>query len=122
MGMYTELFFNAEFKNALSEADEAAVQYLFAGAPKPDEMPKHPFFEMSRAYWMFNSPRYHGAGVTLKLGVFYRHVTAHIEIKNYEGEIEAFIDWVRPLLDNAKDTCIGWTWYEEDDNPKLIYA
>lgn len=122
MGMYTELFFSAEFKDKLSDVDEAAVQFLFGDADRPQEVPEHRFFECSRAYWMFNSPRHAGPGVTLKIGDYYRHVTAHIELKNYEGEIEAFLDWVRPLLDNSAGTCIGWTWYEENDNPTLIYA
>lgn len=122
MGMYTELFFSAEFKDKLSDVDEAAIQFLFGDAERPDKVPEHDFFKCSRAYWMFSSPRYAGPGVTLKLGVYYRHVVAHIEIKNYGGEVEAFLDWVRPLLDNQAGTCIGWTWYEENDNPTLIYA
>lgn len=122
MGMYTELFFSAEFKAKLSDVDEGVIQFLFGSAERPQDVLKHRFFERSRAYWMFNSPRYAGPGVTLKIGDYYRHVTAHIELKNYEVEIEAFLDWVRPLLDNPAGTCIGWTWYEENDNPTLIYA
>lgn len=122
MGMYTQLFFNASFKNDVSAVDKRALEYLFDGADKPAELPEHKFFSMDRAHYMFHSPAYTGAAVTVKLSDFYNHVTAHIEVKNYEGEIEAFLEWARPLLDEEKGRCIGWKWYEEGDHPILIYA
>ncbi|EBQ5090334.1 hypothetical protein BJK68_23140 [Salmonella enterica] len=122
MGMYTKLWFDADLKHNVDEINLRALEYLFAGGDVPDVLPCHPFFTLERWSYMFYSPVYSGDAVTVKLGDYYNHVSAHIEVKNYCGEIESFLDWVRPLLDVEKGTCIGWKWYEGDDNPILIYA
>ena len=122
MGMYTEFFFTAEFKRNLDQIDQAALEYLFNGNEKPSVLPNHSFFSKRRSEFMFNCPKYTGECVTVKLGDYFGHVVAHIELKNYEGEIDAFIDYVSPLLNTEKGRCIGWKWYEECDNPTLIFA
>ncbi|AGX84608.1 hypothetical protein SGPC_00026 [Salmonella phage SGPC] len=122
MGMYTKLWFDADLKHNVDEINLRALEYLFVGGDVPDVLPCHPFFTLERWSYMFYSPAYSGDAVTVKLGDYYNHVSAHIEVKNYCGEIESFLDWVRPLLDVEKGTCIGWKWYEGDDNPILIYA
>jgi hypothetical protein len=41
-------------------------------------------------------------------------------LKNYNNEIDKFIDWLKPYLKNEKGTIIGWKWYEEDMSPTVI--
>lgn len=122
MGMYTKFFFNAEFKRKLDPIDESALEYLFLGTDKPKLLPNHSFFSKRRSEFMFQCPVYSGDGVTVKMGDYSRHVVAHIEIKNYEGEIESFLDYVKPLLENGKGTFIGYRWYEEDENPTALFV
>jgi hypothetical protein len=123
MGMYTKLFLDCSFRSDIPEVDMRALEYLFDGADKPEILPSHTFFSKNRAHYMFQSPAYTGPAVTVKLSDYYdNHVTAHIEVKNYEDEIEAFIDWARPLLAEEEGHCVGWKWFEEADNPTLIYA
>ncbi len=122
MGMYTKLWFDARVKRDIDRINLCALEYLFADGDMPEVLPEHPFFSLGRWSFMFSLPAYSGEAVRVKLGDFYDHVSAHIEVKNYCGEIESFLDWVRPLLAVEKGTCIGWKWYEEDDNPTLVYA
>ena len=41
------------------------------------------------------------------------------DLKNYHGEIEKFIDWIKPL--SRSKGFVGYWQYEEDDEPHLIY-
>jgi transposase InsO family protein len=42
-------------------------------------------------------------------------------LKNYDNEIKHFIDWLTPYIDQEDGECIGWSWYEEDDKPTLLF-
>ena len=41
------------------------------------------------------------------------------DLKNYHGEIEAFIKWIEPL--SSTYGFVGYYQYEEDEEPTLIY-
>lgn len=43
------------------------------------------------------------------------------DIKNYEGEIEMFFDWIRPYVDGMPGDFIGYYRYEETTSPTLVY-
>ena len=44
------------------------------------------------------------------------------DLKNYEGEIESFFDWVAPYAEkNSDKQFIGYELYEEDDEPTMYY-
>ena len=49
------------------------------------------------------------------------YVFSRSDLKNYGGEIAKFLDWVDPYVDELPGKCIGWTWYEEEDQPTLIF-
>ena len=45
------------------------------------------------------------------------------DFKNYNGEIGKFFDWITPYIEKGGDkTFIGYSLYEEDDEPKLYYV
>ena len=45
------------------------------------------------------------------------------DFKNYGGEIEKFFDWITTHVEKDGDkTFIGYSLYEEDDEPKLYYV
>ena len=48
------------------------------------------------------------------------HVFVRADLKNYDGEIEKFLDWAKPYIRPATGNCLGWVWYEEWDVPELI--
>jgi len=120
MGMYTELVFKAEVKKGIPPDVEAVLQYLFNDGAEPAGL-DDPFFRCER--WMVIghcSSYYHVPWNTSKYAEHY--IFSRSDLKNYDGEIALFLDWVRPYLDEWPEKCIGWIWYEEEDEPTLIYA
>lgn len=121
MGMYTELIFKADVKKILPTDVEAVLQHLFNGDVLPSNLPEHPLFGLPR--WTMigrGCSYYHVPWVNSKYSEGY--IFSRSDLKNYDGEIEAFIDWIRPYLDEHPEKCVGWMWYEELDAPVLIYA
>lgn len=126
MGMYTELVFKARVsKKNTPPLAMAVLAYMFGGAEHPGHLPVHPFF--NHPHWdMIGmcSSFYHHPNA---LSDFYDKATSDVyifsrsDIKNYSGEIEAFLDWVMPFVDEVPGMCIGWTWYEEASAPTLIF-
>ena len=127
MGMYTELVFKASLPKTIPPDVRTVLEYLFKEGPIPTPLPDHPFFDKER--WLSIgrccSAYHHGRVVnswdeepySRSIKIFSRS-----DLKDYDEEIAAFIDWVRPYLDEPEEKCIGWSWYEEMDEPTLIYA
>jgi hypothetical protein len=113
MGMYTELVFKADVKPRISKQVKDVLNYMFNDGVEPEELPEHPFFECYR--WRQVGRCCSSFGQYSSSGIF-----NHSEFKNYNDEIENFIDWVSPYLDHCDGDCIGWEWYEEYDVPTLI--
>lgn len=42
------------------------------------------------------------------------------DIKNYEGEIEQFFEWIKPYVEGNSGDFIGYMRYEEDQLPTLV--
>ena len=123
--MYTELVLNSRFIDNTPKDVIEALQWMLEANPE-DEKPliEHPLFELIRAKFM------------LRMGSFYfvpehsskmisgfddgkfTHLSIRCDLKNYENEIETFLDWICPYLD---DEFLGYMRYEEDDDPTLIY-
>ena len=123
MGMYTEILVKATLRSDLSENILEVVDYMFGEGELPEVLPKHKLFRL---------PRWDSIG---KCGSWYHHPTAvnsinkdytaweifsRSDIKNYNGEIEAFFDWFKTIIDASEGRCIGYTWYEETSKPTLI--
>lgn len=123
MGMYTEILIKADVnsKNLTKEAIDV-LSFLFSNGEEPDKLPDHYFFTL---------PRWHHVG---RVSSFYHHpnpvndisddgeyIFSRSDFKNYDGEIEAFFDWFRPLTSATEGKCIGYSWYEENDAPTLIF-
>lgn len=121
MGMYTELRVNCALKYETPMQVVRVLQYLADGDtmnPPTFELPAHQFFEcqrwtgvmrMSSAY--FDAPssavvRWHGLWRVLSVA----------NIKNYDGEIEHFIDWLRPHVYGDPGTIWAQHRYEEFDD------
>lgn len=48
------------------------------------------------------------------------YINVRCNLKNYDGEIGAFLDWIMPWV-FAGPECLGYYRYESDDHPTLIY-
>lgn len=119
MGMYTEIFFRAE-------VDERAYMLIEDLADGVEFTFDHPLFKKARARNLFRgwSAYFPGANHFERQIVEYgpslaRYVSFRSNLKNYDGEIEAFFDWVLPYVLTAG--FIGYSLYEEAREPTLYF-
>ena len=124
MGMYTDFCFDAELNGDLPEDVIAVFTFLGDMADGQPALPKHSLFETSRwaclggassAYFdaqpHYNFRNEHGS----------YFVSIRTNFKNYESEIEKFLDWVTPYLNKFEGDFLGFSRYEETEEPTLIY-
>lgn len=82
----------------------------------PEET-KH--FKDTRIAWMLKSASYYLHPVpSTKLEGYY--FSCLFNIKNYDNEIETFVEWLTPYIDDYSDF-LGYKIYEEDEKPTLLY-
>lgn len=128
MGMYTEIFFRAEVNEYAFTVLNAIIDN-----PNDDSVRRagdgdgHPFFSKPRADMVFagSSAYFPDANHRLVQTTYgdARCVSFRANLKNYDGEIESFFDWVSPhVKDWGKRTFIGYSLYEEDTEPTLYYT
>ena len=119
--MYTELVLKCEVKADLPEDVEIILNYLFNDRETTLlELPKHKFFTLYRWKMLGSCNSYYH--VPWSNSMYNEHyIFSRSDFKNYSNEIEEFIDWISPYIIGKSGTCIGWTWYEEDSQPTLIY-
>jgi len=123
--MYTELNMCCRVKD-----DPVAVSILMYlahdRAHPPTELPDHPLFKCERWHQLLTCSSYYF--VPRSVAIFeYDDVgkswclVSHAGLKNYDGEIGKFIDWISPYVDD-RDTMIGYSRYEEDRDPVIYYS
>lgn len=131
MGMYTEIYLKVSLKHDTPEevinilkhmVDDEDYTYIEVDA----KLPKHPLFNTHRWDFMLCcSSYYHIPFSTMELRYdeisksYY--LTGRADLKNYDGEIDKFFDWIRPYCEYP-DEFIGYSLYEEDKKPKLYYS
>lgn len=125
MGMYTELVLKCTIKENAPQNVKDVIRHLFAGEDKPELLPDHEFFNLPR-WKMIGScaSHYHHPEAVNSAPIYDYTDTIHIfsrsDLKNYNGEIDSFVNWITPYIYGFGDTCIGWQWYEEEEKPTLI--
>lgn len=129
MGSYTEFHFNAKLKQ---DTPKEVIDILFLMVSDNDnkentniEIPSHPLFNSERWTWMLTCsssyfPFY--ANSTLIFDDIWRQYVLSIRcsIKNYNSEIENFVDWINPHIDAEPNTFLGFRRWEEADTPTHI--
>ncbi|HAZ2983855.1 TPA: hypothetical protein J0587_004682 [Salmonella enterica subsp. enterica serovar Kentucky] len=125
MGMYTELVLKCQIKEDAPADVKSVIAYMFCGEDAPKKLPDHPFFGLTRWNSIGScSSFYHHPEVVNSCPKFdytdSQYIFSRSDIKNYDGEIESFIDWLKPYVDAPEGQCIGWSWYEEGQQPTLI--
>lgn len=128
MGMYTGLVLDARLKNTITtDVTEVLGFMIRSGEGREPLVPDHDLFQTSRWVWMLNGDSAYfpveRRPILARPALYGRHETGvptllsvGFSIKNYDSEIEKFLDWLTPYLEEG----IGWTMYEEDEFPTLI--
>jgi hypothetical protein len=131
MGMYTELFIATRINADAPDAPEADVikilKYMIGEGPEPAHLPAHRLFNKPRWSGMLRQASYYFVPTTVhklewdSIGNYWSFITFS-NFKNYDGEIDAFIDWLGQYveLDGGRQM-IGYHRYEEEDEPTIIY-
>lgn len=127
MGMYTELHLAVELKEDTPEDVMNILKYMpERGEKEAIPVPDHPLFKTERWSGMLNSgscsfPVTCSRLTERKASYSPATLLAHFNIKNYSGEIEAFLDWIMPHIDASYGQFIGYRMYEEDEHPTILY-
>ena len=123
MGMYTEINVCFDLCQDVPKEIVDILHCLIDGDDEPSVLPQHDFFKCDR--WNIVAccdSGYFGGSSNSKIisntsGTWLVNIRANL--KNYDSEIEKFLDWLTPYVETHG--FIGYTRYEECENPKLVY-
>jgi hypothetical protein len=137
MGMYTEFVFGGALHDDVPENVITILKYIVEPPGSEQEnnylrriqVPNHPFFGSDRwkgiavsssCYFGYNQS--HSALVYDEINHHWI-VAIRSSIKNYNHEIEKFVDWIRPYIrkGSGKQDLLGYSLYECDVTPTLYY-
>ncbi|MEK5109904.1 hypothetical protein MHI57_24895 [Cytobacillus sp. FSL K6-0129] len=121
--MYTELVCALELDKNTPVVVINAIEFMTGQRDELDTVPDHELFKSARWRFMLRGDSYYFDGDSHSVirfdqfGTWY--VTIRCNLKNYDDEIEKFVDWIS--LYSETSGFIGYTRYEEDEHPKLLY-
>ena len=127
MGMYTELVVSTRIVD-----DPEAINVLklmtstHLDGPVESEIPDHPLFKTDRWSYMLRSGSYYfvpTASTLLEyddIGKNWSFINRS-DFKNYDNEINLFLDWLDPYIDASDGEMIGYSRYEESEEPTIRY-
>ncbi len=130
MSMYTEIYVKAVLKGDVDDNVINILNYMLGMDDvelEDFEIPSHGLFETVRWHYMLRSVSYYHIPYTVKLFEYNDtsenyYLVVRSDFKNYQGEIGKFFDWITPYIEKCGDkTFIGYSLYDEDDEPKLYY-
>ena len=131
MGMYTEFHLNVELKKDTPKEVIDVLSYM-ASTIYPKEVepptPKHVLFTEDESRWrymMWCDSYYFPMNVQSEFSfddiTNTYFLSVRCNLKNYTQEIQKFVDWLTPYIDEREGVFIGFMRYEEDDDPTLLY-
>lgn len=130
MGMYTELVVGIRLKFDTPKEVLDILDYMTREVTEsPIIIPDHAFFKTGRWNYMFVGSSYY-LPVTNSHSKFWRKdkinkracLSVRCSFKNYDNEVNLFFDWIRPYVpERGEKTFMGYSLYEEDENPRLYY-
>ena len=89
-------------------------------------LPYHPLFSQSERWqWMLTCDSYYFAADTISTLRFddiaeQYFLCIRCNLKNYSNEIENFVNWIDPYLSHDSGDFLGFSRYEESENPEII--
>jgi hypothetical protein len=127
MGMYTELVYNSELKTDIPKSVIDIINYMLGDRESKPETPDHELFHTTRWDFMLTCDSYYfdaDTNSTLRFdeisGTYYLNIRCNF--KNYDGEIDLFIDWIRPYIDKFEGELLGFYRFETSEDPTIIYS
>jgi len=127
MGMYTEFHFNVNLNKDVPQEVVDVLAYMVREdytTPRPPT-PEHKLFKTHRWEVMLLMDSYYFAADTYSTlrsddigGDLYLCIRCNL--KNYDQEIELFVDWIRPYIHAEEGDFLGFSRYEESEDPELI--
>ena len=128
MGMYTEVIFGAGLKEGLPETIVSAIKKMIAGEDLGESAPDHPFFRAERT-WLLRSSGSHYFPGTVEPKFWFDDIANQwclyfrTNIKNYDSEIEKFLDWIKPYIKDGvgERNFYAVVTYEEASEPTIFY-
>lgn len=126
MGMYTEIHFNSEMRDDIPTEVVGVLKYMVGEIDMPKVLPEHDFFQCGRWAMLFRCDSYYFDADTHselrwdEISESY-YLCVRSNLKNYDSEIEKFIDWIDPYLAKYSGDFLGFYRYEETEVPTLIY-
>jgi hypothetical protein len=120
MGMYTGLKLNVKLKEEMKDQWLPVLRVMLKNEDdykKPDEVADHELFHTQRWTWMF-----YGSSTYLepeyipdsKLDECNNELFVRFNIKNYDFEIQKFLDWLSPYVEILKEGKYRYEEYDED--------
>lgn len=127
MGMYTEIHFNSKLTVDKDSMVADILKYMVGDIEDaPELLPANALFKTDRWQIMLRCDSYYFDADTLST-LRWDEISHHYylcirsNLKNYDSEIEEFIDWIDPYLNKQPGDFLGFYRYEEDEEPTLIY-
>ncbi len=134
MGMYTELIFGAELKKDTPKEVIEALKYMIGETEeKPNNFPltdgisEWLFDGINK--WLFKGSSYY-FGVSRPFSKMWFDdigkswaISTRSSIKNYAGEIEAFLEWIKPYIASGSGcrNMYAVVTYEKAEKPDIYY-
>ena len=120
MGMYTEIYVNVDLKENTPQSVLDVLKAMCEKDGNAECLKDKP----TRWAYLFNNGSYYTPST--EVGILscddiskQWSLLGKGDIKNYQGEIEAFFEFIKPWCD---DEFVGYFRYEEDREPTLIYC
>ena len=127
MGMYTEFHYNTELKEDTPANVIDLLKFMVWDTDKePEDLPEHELFLCGRWRFMLQCDSFYFDAATHstlckdRFGGTY--LCIRCSLKNYEQEISKFCDWVKPYISKQEGGFLGFSRYEESEEPNIIYA
>jgi hypothetical protein len=121
MGMYTEIYVNVDLKKD-TPPEVLSILVGMCGGNESRGLAEKP----ARWAYLFQDGSFY-TPLTSCGHLTYNEISRQWsllgkgDIKNYEGEIEQFFEWIMPYIDGNEGDFIGYSRYEEAQEPTLIY-
>jgi hypothetical protein len=124
MGMYTEFHFNVQLKDNLPKNILNILKFMVNDEALSESYPDHPLFLTDR--WpimlqMDSSSFDAQTHSTLKYDGTNWKLNIRCNLKNQGQEIEKFVYWIMPYLNNLEGDFLGFFRYERTQEPVLIH-
>lgn len=125
MGMYTEFDFNSDLKSDTPEEVINILKWMVTRDDNEPPTPDHPFFQCDRWQCLFTMDSFYfdaNTKASFEPRVWRDGWVLNVRsnLKNYDSEIENFIDWIMPYLDKYEGDFLGFYRYEESEDPMII--